>query len=321
VLAVVGVTSADGTFSSAGAAPAALSCGALVTADLTLAANLVDCPGDGLVVGASGITVDLRDHTIDGDDDGGLGGGAGIRIQGPNGGVTVRNGTIAGFSEGIQIEQGSTANRLTGLAVVGNVRGISLSNAGRNIVERSTVSDSDLDGIRVDGAASVGNEVSRNVIVGNVFGISVSNGATDNTVKRNEVRDGTFGISVFAGADRTTVSRNDVVGNSGVGVQVDSFADDAVLSRNSVTGNGVGIGVGVDVFRTLLERNQVTGNSSTGVRIEGRSGQIERNNVVGNGSYGILLTASSAANTLTRNNVTNNTFGNIADQGIANTVG
>jgi hypothetical protein len=35
-----------------------LGCGAVVTRSATLAADLLDCPGDGLVIGADGITVD-----------------------------------------------------------------------------------------------------------------------------------------------------------------------------------------------------------------------------------------------------------------------
>jgi hypothetical protein len=41
-----------------------LRCGDTVTQDTTLTADLLDCPGDGLVIGAPGITVDLGGHTV-----------------------------------------------------------------------------------------------------------------------------------------------------------------------------------------------------------------------------------------------------------------
>ena len=44
----------------------AVSCGATITRDTTLKADLTNCPGDGLVIGADNITLDLNGHTIDG---------------------------------------------------------------------------------------------------------------------------------------------------------------------------------------------------------------------------------------------------------------
>jgi hypothetical protein len=52
--------------SAAASQPAAVHCGETLTKRVRLKADLVDCPGDGLIVGASGITIDLNGHTIDG---------------------------------------------------------------------------------------------------------------------------------------------------------------------------------------------------------------------------------------------------------------
>jgi dipeptidyl aminopeptidase/acylaminoacyl peptidase len=41
-------------------------CGDVITQDTTLDSDLIDCPGDGLVIGADNITLDLNGHTIDG---------------------------------------------------------------------------------------------------------------------------------------------------------------------------------------------------------------------------------------------------------------
>jgi hypothetical protein len=42
-------------------------CGDTITTDTTLESDLVDCPNNGIVIGADNITLDLNDHTIDGD--------------------------------------------------------------------------------------------------------------------------------------------------------------------------------------------------------------------------------------------------------------
>jgi hypothetical protein len=42
-------------------------CGDTITTDTTLHKNLVDCPNNGIVIGADKITLDLNGHLIDGD--------------------------------------------------------------------------------------------------------------------------------------------------------------------------------------------------------------------------------------------------------------
>ena len=44
-----------------------VSCGDTITVDTTLDSDLVDCPNNGIVIGADDITLDLNGHTIDGD--------------------------------------------------------------------------------------------------------------------------------------------------------------------------------------------------------------------------------------------------------------
>ena len=44
-----------------------VSCGDTITADTTLDSDLIDCPNNGIVIGADDITLDLNGHRIDGD--------------------------------------------------------------------------------------------------------------------------------------------------------------------------------------------------------------------------------------------------------------
>src|SRR3954454_7559233 len=62
--AVVGVVVLGG---GKAAAFQQLSCGDTITADATLHHNLVNCPHNGIIIGADNITLDLNYHTIDGD--------------------------------------------------------------------------------------------------------------------------------------------------------------------------------------------------------------------------------------------------------------
>src|ERR1700704_682336 len=96
---VVGASSA-----SAGA----VTCGQTITQDTTVDNDLSNCPGDGLVVGADNITLDLNGHTVSGPGATPTS-SAGVRVTGRSG-VTVRNGTVAQFDREVSV-QGS-ANRV-----------------------------------------------------------------------------------------------------------------------------------------------------------------------------------------------------------------
>ena len=81
-------------------------CGDTITADTTLAADLLDCPNNGIVIGADDITLDLNGHTIDGDN--ALADPCpedefcdfGIANDGHNG-VRITNGTVRQFAFGV----------------------------------------------------------------------------------------------------------------------------------------------------------------------------------------------------------------------------
>jgi hypothetical protein len=84
-------------------------CGDTITADTTLDSDLVDCPNNGIVIGADSITLDLNGHTIDGD--GTLFEGCdpqqepcddGVANNGHDG-VTVRHGSVRDFAIGVLV--------------------------------------------------------------------------------------------------------------------------------------------------------------------------------------------------------------------------
>ena len=81
-------------------------CGETITADTTLDSDLVDCPNNGIVIGADDITLDLNGHTVSGNGervkrcgrrescDFGL-------LNDGHDGVTVRNGSVRDFGTGV----------------------------------------------------------------------------------------------------------------------------------------------------------------------------------------------------------------------------
>ncbi len=122
-----------------------VTCGQVLTQSTLVTNHLVDCPADGLVIGASNITVDLDGHTIDGT---GLELAAGVRNSGFDS-VTITNGIVQEFDFGVLLNPGTAFNVVSDMTVQLNLTaGIGLSNAddgtAGNIVRGNTAAGNDI---------------------------------------------------------------------------------------------------------------------------------------------------------------------------------
>ena len=84
------------------AAPAYAShvgCGSLITTDTTLDSDVGPCAGDGLIVAADDVTLDLGGHTVSG-----AGTGPSVRVA-RHTDVEVTGGTIEGFHTGLVLDE------------------------------------------------------------------------------------------------------------------------------------------------------------------------------------------------------------------------
>lgn len=116
-----GLSSVIGLFLVA-ASTASLACDRVVTQDTTLTEDITGCTGDGIVIAADGVTLDLNGHRVAGFR---KEKSAGIRVQGVNN-ITIVNGTVESFERGIYIADASSvmvtgvksrANRFDGIVV------------------------------------------------------------------------------------------------------------------------------------------------------------------------------------------------------------
>src|SRR5262245_22810459 len=74
-------------------------CGQTVFQSAFLTADLLDCPANGIVVGADGVTIDLKGFTVDGNRSVGH---YGVLADGLDG-VTVKNGVVRNFYSGVRL--------------------------------------------------------------------------------------------------------------------------------------------------------------------------------------------------------------------------
>jgi hypothetical protein len=136
-------------------------CGAVVLESLKLKEDLGPCPGDGLVIGASGIRIDLNGHKLFATQRANIG----IRLEGWSN-VTVKGGVVDGFDTGMLVS-GGQEHTLTGLTLRNNRFGLRITDAPNSAH-------------RIDG----------NVVAGNrLIGVLLSPFAEGVTLSKSDVRD------------------------------------------------------------------------------------------------------------------------------------
>jgi hypothetical protein len=218
------------------------SCGQVVTTSAFVTKDLVCTGTSGIVVGASGITIDLKGHIMRGDRSFPH---FGIDDSGAFDQVTIKNGTVSNFAYGVFADTGSDDVSVSKVLVSGNNGyGIFLSGASVKITS-STASGNHIDGIFVDGTSA---SISSSIVVGNgTHGIVV--GGASATIKSSTASgngiDGMFVGGISAKIESSTASGN---GRNGIVVTGDA----ARIKANRAEANGFGAAdlVGAGIFVT-----------------------------------------------------------------------
>jgi hypothetical protein len=183
--------------------------------------------GDCVVIAADFVTLDLAGWVITGD------GSTGRGVTGGGRGITVRNGTVTGFSLAVMLGAG---------AVVEKVRAIDNGGDGAGIAT---------------GSSSM---ISGNTVSGSPFPIAAGFGST---ISGNTTRGGQFGITA---GNFSTVSGNNVVGG-GVGIFT-GFG--SIVSGNTSSGSDPSIftGLGSTVTGNTAKEEGNGGGGSAGIVVD-----------------------------------------------------
>jgi parallel beta-helix repeat protein len=267
-------------FGGGQALAASPSCGDIVTKSTVLEQDLVQCPSDGLVVGANNIKIDLNAHSITGAH---AVGSAGIRNPGYDN-VRIVDGDFVGldisdFEFGVLL-QGARANRVRGVFVAGDSYGIVLFDSHENRVEannaRSSGSVAQCDVRTETGIALFGSD--RNRIRANVaelsdFGIVLIE-SDDNSVEHNSASpagsDGNAcdGIALVDSAG-TLVRDNVASNNARDGIRILPGSTDTLIQGNVAFLNGDD-GIDAQDPATTISRNSASRNLDLGIEaVEG----------------------------------------------------
>jgi parallel beta-helix repeat protein len=271
--------------------PSALGCGSVLTTDVTLTADITGCPGDGLIVGRDGITIDLGTHRLSG----GLGysdvaapGSVGVRI-GRHDRVTVRgaatdpmaleNNEIVGFETAVLLGSGAEKNTVQGLNLRGVRFGVALRKAHRNTIEGNSVS-------------FAGGQRPEPCVAGPDAEAGIALIDSDrNTVRGNTAQLGLFGI-LLQRSDGNTIAANEAAPTWSDGNQCDGIALSASKGNrivDNIAANDVphGIRIGAGSPDNLLKRNIVFQNGGDGILVQNRKTTLNANRATRNQGWGI----------------------------------
>jgi large repetitive protein len=304
LLAVLAAILAPGPASAGRAHP--VRCGDTITRDTRLKNDLVNCPGNGIVIGADNITLDLNGHTVDGD---GVVGceelytcDFGVDNTAGHHGVTIKDGSIRQFATAVVV-LGANHNRLRRLSSSHNILG------GVLLIESP-------------GARIEQNSISANGLTSDQAGLIVFD-SSDARIDGNSVRDnGDIGMFLIGLSD-SQVERNSVSGNPEAGIIVEGNGNAA--SRNRVSRNGDAVVVTGD--GNSVARNEVRDvlgfpddpGSGFGILIDGGSDNLlEGNDIRDVAGIGIRVTAfdPDATGFAQRNTVRDNRVVHIGVDGI-----
>jgi parallel beta-helix repeat protein len=308
-------------------AAAPVHCGDTITADTTLHHNLVNCPNNGILIGADNVTLDLNYHTIDGDGtpaagcdpdtefcDGGV-------ISDGHDAVTVVHGAVREFDIGVFVGRAShsrvlgissSTNRFTGLGFFRDTRSLIRNSSGSG---SGAPAEEDSAGmflvqshhVRVRGS-SVRNNGNRGIIVID---------STDNLIKGNRTSRNRAGI-ILDGSDRNQVRRNrSVRDGDGIVLRVELATDENsnrnVIARNRIAHviqrqgtDGQGIEVTPPGNRNVIARNSVRDTDNRGIDVGSPHKPsvgtvVRRNHIRGTGKAGLHVNPGAKHTLLRRN--------------------
>jgi hypothetical protein len=311
-LAVVGVM----VLSGGGALASHVGCGDKITTDTRLDSDLVDCPNNGIVIAADGVTLNLNGHTIDGDGkpfaacprrkfcDIGV-------VSVGHDGVAVRSGSVRQFDAGVLVGNARRA-RLMGLSSSRNrFFGFVVADSARSLIRNSSGSGSThgTEGTGMGLFSSHHVRIVDSSFRNNHDGLRVLD-STHNLIKGNLSSHNQIGIELEGNlrqANRNQVRGNLLVRDRGVAAIIVAGGNRNVIARNRVH-RAVG-GIAVEVGRgNLVANNVVVGTRRTGIRLglnqspfRGGSNVLRRNLVRGGGDNGFLVLPNDDHSLLRRN--------------------
>jgi len=282
-----------------------------ITRSTVLTHDVGPCRGDGIVVAANDLTLNLNGHRVFAAAGPRTGDFAGVHLRNVRG-VTVSTGTVSGFDAGVLVDHGA-ANTVTHLDLHDNIGApdpgsylgdgvVVIHSAGNALTANTVVHNGIFDGIGIIGLDSDRNRLEGNKVLASTdadvgdhapgagTGIIVNpffepenprrgESLTANAVVGNTVRD-----SVTSGISNISNTGAAITGNV---VEHNGFRPDGSLG--GFPGNGLGVAAlfrAVPTTHDRVEGNRSVGNAGNGIQVLSQANRLTANATEGNGVGG-----------------------------------
>jgi parallel beta-helix repeat protein len=238
------------------------SCGQVITEDVTLTSDLNCSNGDGLIVGASGITVNMNGYSITSGNEPGsqdptansgnepgsearttdYDGSSGILVANADNVAISGLGEISGFSRGVTF-LGSSGGALTDVQLANNDIGAVVAN-------------------------SLGTEISRNTLTNNGIAV-VSDSSNGGVTAFNQIVANLEEGILILGSSDNVVAANNMYGNGANGIYLDPMSEGNHIDYNTVFGHETADLNNADGMPTNVNQNSFGDNNNCGTSLPG----------------------------------------------------
>jgi large repetitive protein len=259
-------------------------CGEVITTSVTLGNSLSGCAGDGIVIGAGGITVDLNGHSIDG-----VGLGIGVRNDGHDD-VTVRNGRVTQFDYGAVLGPGTLRNTISGITFAETEwAAMQLNAATGNQLRGNNVSAFSDVGVHLLNGSSSNLLADNKVGLGNGESFVVEAGSDNNRLEANTVSESSDNSMRVHGSSNTAIVANTIAGGSDVALMIEA-APGTVVQGNSIGGVGDAAVLISQGSRNVVRFNTLGQSADAGIILSAVGDSlVKANTMVNAGDAAVVL--------------------------------
>ena len=256
--------------------------------DINVLPFIIDQPGtytmttdlDQPVLGANAITIvasnvvlDLGGHALTGNQ------GGGVVVVGVSE-VTVMNGVISGFGNGVTLDNAS-GNTVTGITASFNNYGIVMFNASQNLIQGNTCNNQLGLGIWI--LFANGNTLLENTCNDN-FTAGIEIDGDGNTLDSNTTNNNSLQGGILLNGNGNILHKNNA-NNNAHGILFTGPGGANTLLKNTTNNNpGVGIFVGGSDGNTV-RLNTANGNGAVGINCNGSGNFFHKNTALNTGIY------------------------------------
>jgi parallel beta-helix repeat protein len=306
-----------------------VSCGETITTDTTLAADVANCPNEGIVIGADNITLDLNGHTVSGNGSTvavcpeGAYCDVGIDNTAGHNGVTIRNGGLRSFEIGVFVIGGSE-NRIHGLSSANESSfGMIVGDSREARLDHNSSTNDGVNGLVLFNSQHL--RIDHDSITGTSgYAVPVF-GSSHNRFDHNLFTNDQHGFLLESSDENAGSNDNDIRSNRlvrGPSIEVDHSTDNRVRD-NVLTNPSDGVLL-IESRRTQVSDNAIrqagigfVEAGGFGILLDGADdNRLERNAVSGGKGPGIFVTTLESAGTSDRNVVAHNAANSRLSDGI-----